>query len=230
VQVQSAAAVLRQTQEQLRALTASLFRAQEDERRWVARELHDAVSQKLALLDMGMQRLEERLGGDGAPALAQVAELRERAAGLVDEVRRLSHRLHPSILDDLGLAPALRALVEDFGRSEDMLATFASRNVPESLPHETSAVLYRIAQEALRNVAKHAGKTHVKVTLESEEDGRVSLEVADLGHGFDPDDAPAGLGLISMAERARLIGGKLEIHSALGKGTTIAVDAPIGQR
>lgn len=222
----SAADELERTEEQLRALTASLFRSQEDERRRVARELHDDISQKLALLDMEMKQVEDSLGDAGEVLRSRIESLRQRAGALADDVRRISRGLHPSILDDLGLSHALRALVEDFGKREQMLASFYSRNVPEELPHELGGTLYRMAQEALRNIAKHAGKTHVKVSLEFE-DGKVLLEVADLGEGFDPADAHRGLGLIGMAERARLIGGRFSVRSALGKGTTVTVEAPI---
>ena len=224
--VRSTTEALKGAQEQLRALTASLFQAQEDERRWVARELHDAVSQKLAIFDMEMEALQAKIGVDSRAALEQLADLRRDAASLQEEVRNLSHRLHPSILDDLGLSPALRSLTEDFGRREDMLATFSSRGLPERLPRETAASLYRIAQEALRNVAKHAGPTHVKVTLEGE-DGKIRLQVADLGQGFDMEDARGGLGLVSMTERARVIGGSFQIESALGRGTAVTVEAPL---
>jgi signal transduction histidine kinase len=155
-----------------------------------------------------------------------VLSLRERASSLSEEVRGISHRLHPSILDDLGLSHALRALVEEFGRREAMIATFASRNVSDGIPREVSGVLYRIAQEALRNVAKHAGKTHVRVTLEGTE-GALRLVVADLGEGFDTEGVRGGLGLISMAERARLIQGTFSVQSALGAGTIVTVEAPV---
>ncbi|MBZ5583928.1 MAG: PAS domain-containing protein [Acidobacteriia bacterium] len=221
--IQSATQALDRSQEQTRALTASLFRSQEDERRWVARELHDDISQKLALIDMEIQEIEEGLPED---ARAHIAEVRQETGALAADVRRLSHGLHPSALEDLGLAPALRALVEDFGKREEMLATFSAVDAPENLSLEAKAVLYRIAQEALHNVAKHAGKTHVKVILEAV-DNHIRMEVSDLGQGFDPEEAHSGLGLISMAERARLIGGVLTVRSALGKGATIAVESPL---
>ena len=224
-QMRSTTQALRRTQDELRALAAGLFRAQEDESRWVARELHDDISQKLAYLDMEMQEFGEQLKTSPDGAEARVEALRQRTSALSEEVRRISHRLHPSILDDLGLTHALRALVDDFAEREDMLATFVSRNLPEEVPREIGGVLYRIAQEALRNVAKHAGKTHVKVTLEGV-DGRLRLEIADLGEGFDPEDTRGGLGLIGMVERARLIGGTFGLQSALGRGTTVTVEAP----
>jgi two-component system CheB/CheR fusion protein len=217
---------LGRTQEELRALTASLLRSQEEESRRVARELHDDISQKLAFLDMEMQQIAEEILKDQNGARTRLESLRQGIGRLSEEVRRISHRLHPSIVDDLGLPQALRALVEDFGEREGMLATFSSRTVPDEVPRQIAAGLYRIAQEALRNVAKHAGKTHVKVTLEGW-DERLRMEVADLGQGFDPEGTRAGLGLTSMGERARLIGGKLNVGSALGKGTTVTIEAPL---
>ena len=225
-QIRSATQALDRSRKELRALTDSLFRSLEDERRRVARELHDDISQKLALLDMDMQEVAARMAEGPEAARARMEALRQRTGLLSEEVRVISRRLHPSILDDLGLSSALRALVEEFGRREHMLATFSSRDVPESLPLETSANLYRITQEALRNVAKHAGRTHVKVTLEGRGD-RIRLEVVDLGNGFDTEDVRGGLGLISMAERARLMGGVCSVQSALGKGATVAVEAPL---
>ncbi len=159
---------------------------------------------------------------------SDLGELREQLARLAEDVRRISHRLHPAILDDLGLPVALNALVEEFGDREGMPATYFGINLTEDFPTNVSAALYRITQEALRNVAKHAGKTHVKVILEAKND-RLLLQVIDLGIGFDPDpDVPReGLGLISMTERARLIHGTVSIHSSLGKGTTITVEVPL---
>ena len=141
-------------------------------------------------------------------------------------MRSISHRLHPSILDDLGLPQALKALVDEFGERECMLATFTRRDVPAQLPKEVASTLYRITQEALRNIAKHAGRTHAKVTLEGS-DSRLRLEVADFGEGFDTHQSRAGLGLISMEERARLVHGKFAVESALGKGTTVGVQVPL---
>ena len=223
-----AARRLERTQEELRGLTAHLFNVQDEERRHVARELHDDISQNLSILELQLKALKDkqRQGLDGT----EIDEVRAQIAALANDVRSISHRLHPAILDDLGLPAALKALVEEFGEREGMPATYHGISVPETIPTNTAAALYRITQEALRNVAKHAGKTHVKVLLE-EKNNLLILQVIDLGVGFDQEaeDAGEGLGLISMTERARQIHGRLSIHSALGKGTTMTVEAPLGQ-
>jgi two-component system CheB/CheR fusion protein len=219
---------LERTQEELRGLTAHLFNVQDEERRHVARELHDDISQNLSILDLHLKALRDKQshGLDGA----EIDEVRSQISALANDVRSISHRLHPAILDDLGLPAALKALVEEFGEREEMPATYHGINIPETIPTNIAAALYRITQEALRNVAKHAGKTHVKVLLE-EKEGVLTLQVIDLGVGFDQEAevAGGGLGLISMTERARQIHGQLSIHSALGKGTTMIVKAPLRQ-
>ena len=224
--IEVAAHTLDQTRDELRGLTAHLFNAQEEERQHVARELHDDVSQRLSLL---AQDLETAAGvSPGSDRLAGLDALRAQLQSLNTDIRQISHRLHPSILTDLGLTAALRALVDEFGKRENMPVNFVSLNVPELAPQPAVTALYRITQEALRNVVKHAGKTHVKVMLEGRENG-LHLEILDLGQGFDLDtEYPrVGLGLISMKERARLAGGELTITSALGRGTTVCVDVPL---
>ncbi len=225
-EVQFTTAELGRTQSELRALAASLFTSQEEERRRVARELHDDINQQLALLTMELEHCYQRLPEDPAGVRERLDALRTRTTQLSDEVRNISHRLHPSILDDLGLPYALKALAEEFGQREGMVATFTRRNVPSSLPKEIAGALYRIAQEALRNVAKHAGRTHAKIALEGSEES-IRLEVTDLGEGFDLEESRGGLGLLSMEERAGLIRGRFQVRSALGKGTTVTVDVPL---
>ena len=224
--IEAAARTLDQTKDELRGLTAHLFNAQEEERQHVARELHDDVSQRLSLLAQGLDSAQAA----EAPAdrIAEIDTLRAQLQSLNTDVRQISHRLHPSILTDLGLTAALRALVDEFGKRESMPVTFVSLNVPELAPQPAVTALYRITQEALRNVVKHAGKTHVKVMLEGTEHG-LHLEVLDLGQGFDLEtEFPReGLGLISMKERARLAGGEVKITSALGRGTAVSVDVPL---
>jgi two-component system CheB/CheR fusion protein len=222
-EVETAVIELDHSKEGLRALTASLFTSQEDERRRIARELHDEVSQALANIENEL----EQLGTTGPELSAKLNDLRQRISDLSEEVRRITKGLHPSVLEDVGLAEALRQLVKDFGEREGMLVTFAERAVPADIPAEPGAALYRIAQEALRNVAKHAGKTHVKVTLVGV-DGAVQLSVRDLGEGFDAGEVRGkGLGLVSMEERARWVGGTLRIESTPGEGTSVDAEVPL---
>ncbi len=217
---------LSRTQGELRELTAHLFTVQEEERQRVARELHDDISQRLSLVEMLLSQVNATTCV--ADDAARIQQAQEQLASLNTGVRQISHHLHPSILQDLGLTEALRAMVDEFGRREGMPVTFTAQDLPESWPPEVATTMYRISQEALRNIAKHAGKTHVKVVL-SGNDRHLHLRVMDFGVGFDlTEDTPlVGLGLISMQERARLAGGTLAVHSELGKGTTVFVDIPV---
>jgi two-component system CheB/CheR fusion protein len=169
------------------------------------------VGQRLALLASDAEQLRQ-------PSLHKLA------GELSEDLRRISHALHPSILEDLGLASALRSLVAEFAEREGMPADFTHRHVPAQLPIEVAGSLYRITQEALRNVSKHAGRTHVRVTLTGSKSG-LRLVIRDLGEGFDPSET-RGLGLISMEERARLIRASFRVTSSLGEGTTVQVQAP----
>ncbi len=224
-QVKETEEELRRTRRELRALAASLLTSQEEERRRVARELHDDVSQHLAVLANEIEQLRQKSGGRNHTFQAGLEQLRQHAAALSENIRQISHALHPSLLEDLGLPAALRSLVNEFSEREGMPADFTHRSVPARLPAEVAGNLYRIAQEALRNVAKHAGRTHVKVSLIGT-DSVLQLNVRDLGEGFDPTDG-RGLGLISMEERACLLGGKFHVNSALGEGTSVQVIVPL---
>jgi two-component system, chemotaxis family, CheB/CheR fusion protein len=226
VQVHSTEETLGRTQSELRALAGKLFASQEEERRHVARELHDDISQQLAYLQIEIERIQAKPPEHSDELGIKMEHLRLAAAHLSDNVRDISHRLHPSILEDLGLAEAIKSLLEEFRHQEGMLTTFRRHLVPASIPYETVGVLYRITQESLRNVAKHAGKTHVKITLEGTASG-VRLKIKDFGEGFDMHEKSSGLGLISMAERARLVQGSFSVESGLGTGTTITVEVPL---
>ncbi len=216
---------LGRSQEELRTLTASLFNSQEEERRRIARELHDDISQRLAAIEMDSDQVERNIPETASAAKESIQRIRARIAKLSTDVRRMSHRIHPSIIEDLGLKAALRTLTEDFGRGEKMIATFSSQSVPESIPLDVSTALYRIAQEALRNVSKHADQTHARVSLRGTGEG-LQLQIADFGQGFDQDEVRPGLGLLSMEERARQIGATLQVQSALGEGTKVSVNVP----
>ncbi len=227
-EVELAARELDRTQQELRGLTGHLFTAQEEERQRVARELHDDVGQRLSLLDLLLNSLD--VSQLDAVASGKVGEARGHVEALSTDVRSMSHQLHPAILDDLGLSAALKSLVREFGTREAMPASYVSRNLPAIPPQPAATALYRITQEALRNVAKHAGMTHVKVILEAN-GGSLHLEVRDLGSGFDTEgkdgsEMATGLGMITMKERARLAHGTLSVDSVLGEGTTVTADVP----
>ncbi|HVV47770.1 MAG TPA: CheR family methyltransferase [Bryobacteraceae bacterium] len=217
---------LGRTQDELRALAASLFTSQEDERRRVARELHDDIAQRFAMLEIESQKISAEAGAKPEKLRELAENLRAGIAAASDEVRRIAHGLHPSALEDLGITPALRALVENFRGNEQMIVSFSAPDTLAHLPIGTSTGLYRIAQEALRNASKHAGRAHVKVLLREVPSG-IRLQVTDSGEGFDVQAPRTGLGLISMEERARLMGGTLSVDSKLGEGTRITVDVPV---
>jgi two-component system, chemotaxis family, CheB/CheR fusion protein len=224
-EVESTARELGRTQDELRSLTGSLFISQEEERRRVARELHDDIGQKLAILEIDAQQIGRQLPQDAGQAMQGLERVRSGIAALSEDVRRISHTLHPSVIDDLGLTPGIRSLVEDFQERENMIVSFSSQDIPDNLPTAIVTALYRITQEALRNVAKHAGRTHVKVILRGVPTG-LRLQVVDSGMGFDIHQRRSGLGLISMEERARMIEARLTVESELGEGTRINVDVP----
>ncbi|MBV9268014.1 MAG: PAS domain S-box protein, partial [Acidobacteriaceae bacterium] len=225
-EVEATTQALGRSQEELRALAASLFTSQEEERRRIARELHDDVSQRIAALEMEGDEVQRNIPSGAEAAKQTIQRIQARLSELSEDVRLMSHRLHPSILEDLGLEPALQSLTEEFGRRENMIATFSPQEVPTGLSLEVSTALYRIAQEALRNISKHAGQTHARVSLRGTRDG-IQLQVSDFGHGFDVTKERPGLGLISMEERARQIGAEFRIQSSSGEGTRVTVTVPL---
>jgi signal transduction histidine kinase len=208
---------------ELRALTAALVTAQEDERRRIARELHDDFAQRLALLEIDIANLKAsrpEIGGDLDTLSGQVSSLSH-------DIRNLSHGLHPSFLEDLGLEAALRGLCDEFEHSHSLGVRFEYKKGALPVAAAAATTLYRIAQEALRNVVKHAGDACVTMSL-YEKDGHCCLAVEDDGRGFDPHSNRSGpaLGLISMQERVMLLGGRMSIHSAEGQGTRIEIEIP----
>ncbi len=230
-QVQSKEHELDRTKEELRALAASLLTAQEEERRRLARELHDDLQQRLAALEISISRLRQKLPTDPAQIRAELNGLEREMSALSNEVRRLSHQLHPAILDDLGLRIALIRLGEDFRNSGAREVGIEMQSVPEDVPSGVATALYRIAQEALRNIAKHASTAAVKITLAGTSDS-LRLTIEDNGPGFAPLDVRfrGGLGLISMQERASLAGGTLHLTSSPGQGTRVEVYMPLHQK
>lgn len=200
--------------------------AHEDERRRLARDLHDDVTQRLAALAIQTSKLERAASaGDSKAALQAVSQ---RLVELSEDVHGLSYRLHPTVIEDLGLAEALRAECERVASSARIDVRFASDEPLPSLPADVAVGLFRIAQEALRNVVKHSQAAEAHVTL-GRLDQRVVLEVKDSGIGFERagKDKGASLGLASMRERMRLLGGELRVESAAGRGTTVMASVPL---
>jgi PAS domain S-box-containing protein len=227
-EVQVTNAALGQTKEELRALSGRLITAQEDERRRVARELHDDFGQRAALMSWRVAELGKITDRMSAAARREVELLQEDLNRLASGLRDVSHQLHPSVIADLGLATALGEIVEQH-RAHDVDVSLVTRDVPATMPTEVATGLYRIAQEALRNAAQHAPEAPVLITLSSAA-GILLLKIEDPGPGFDLGkvrQTGGGLGLLSIQERARLLGGTLEIRTAPDEGTAITVRVPI---
>ena len=209
-----------------RGFHGRLLRAHEEERARLARELHDDVTQRLARLAIDAGQVER------APSAATVNETMAGVrAGLVrlsEDIHALSYRLHPSILEDLGLVAALKAECERFAQQESILVDVKVGEMPASVPRQTALCVFRIAQEALRNAGRHSQARTVDVSLRSL-DGGVQLALRDDGVGFDPAREKGGphLGLASMHERVQLLGGDLDIESVPGQGTTVLAWVPL---
>jgi len=207
-------------------LLAQLIDAQEEERRRIARDLHDGVGQSLTSLMVGLKLLNQL--GDNRAIADKTAELRQVAGETLDEVRLLSRQLRPSVLDDLGLAAALERYAAEFPGRYPGLTIDLHCDLPDRLPLPVETTLYRIAQEAMTNAARHSGGQALSVLL-TQRAGRVQAIVEDDGRGFDPDAARRNgdsVGLHSMAERAELLGGSLKIESS-GGGATVYVEIPL---
>jgi signal transduction histidine kinase len=210
-------------------LSARLIHAQEEERSRLARELHDDVTQRLASLAIDAGREERTLPSAGGGAAMQ--SMREGLVRLSADVHALSYRLHPSVLEDLGLMEALKSECARFSRTCPTRLEVSASEIPDNLPRDTALCLFRIAQEGLRNIARHAGASRAELSLRRL-GGGLQLAIKDDGAGFDrarPHDK-ASLGHTSMRQRAFLLGGKVEIHSSPGRGTTIVAWVPLRER
>lgn len=216
---------LRVSEAAARQLSGRLINAQEDERRRIARDLHDDLSQRLALLSV-----EVDLINGGAPDREReerVAHVASAVRDIASEVHRLAYRLHPAKLDQLGFVTATRSWCRDLARQSGIDVEFVAEQVPDQLPPDVALCLYRIVQESLQNVVRHSGSraARVHVTYDSR---RLRLVTSDEGRGFDDADAGAsgGLGLVSMRERVRLLEGTMAIRSRSGVGTEVEVTVP----
>jgi signal transduction histidine kinase len=220
---------LESSRQELQKLAFQLLRVQEEERRRISRDLHDDINQRLALLAMEIEAVEQQLSSSPVHVGRAVRAIQDRVVDLSDVVRHLAYQLHPSILDDLGLPIALQRLVDDFTVRSSLRGTFEHKNIPEAVPQEIATCLYRVAQESLNNVARHAEATRVDVELTRSRSG-LMVTITDDGVGFVSEQSPNGrhgLGLLSMKERVALVQGALQIVSAVGKGTKVQVVVPI---
>jgi signal transduction histidine kinase len=218
-------------QYQLKSLAKRVIDAHEEERRRLARELHDDLCQWLSGTKMTVGLLEESLA-DNKVAKKTMCELKKQINNRIIEVRRMSVTLRPSALDDFGMATALGRLCEDYQRIYDIEVSFIKADLRrERYVSEIEVAMYRIAQEALSNIVRHAHADHAKVCLRETSDELV-VELADDGVGFDvtavrTDRPPdSGMGMVSMRERTKLLGGTFQIHSIPGQGTTVRAEIP----
>jgi PAS domain S-box-containing protein len=218
---------LRTSQEELRSLTDRLISAREEESRRLARELHDALSQKLAILGMEISKLSRESASSPDSLTKNLQWMTEEIGRLANDIHRISRQLHPSNLYDLGLKAVLEAECAAFSKQHSIAAKFVPCDIPDTLPNDVSLNLYRIVQEALWNVAKHANSKQVLVTLTGT-GGEIVLVVHDDGKGFDQEKIKrkGRLGLVSMEERARLLKGSLSVASEPGRGTILEVRIP----
>jgi signal transduction histidine kinase len=211
----------------MRALATAVIDAGDRERASLARELHDSTAQQLAALVL---QLSAAARDSNDPALTErLDSMRDQAKATLEEVRLLSHTVHPRVLDDLGLVPALKKLGREVGDVSGIDIEVTSDTPGQAVPATAAAVLYRVAQAAVHNVAKHAAADHVDVRLTLQGHDAV-LEVIDDGRGFDVEDAEErrpGMGLFTMRERVALAGGRFDVHSTPGSGTHITAAIPL---
>ena len=218
--------LLERIEEERRRSGTLAMRAQEEERRRLARDLHDEVNQALTAILLRLEALAQDSPAENAD---QVDELKRLVNKAMEELLNLARQLRPSALDDHGLMPAVEGQLKRFSARTGIEVSLNAEGDPDSLPADVQTAVYRILQEALANIGRHAGATAVSVDIEAD-DGRLELRIRDDGEGFDPAALPgapggggpgAGLGLSGMAERARLANGELDVRSAPGGGTTV---------
>lgn len=220
----------RASQQQLRLLTARLLEAQEEERRRISRELHDDLNQRLAMLAIEVGSIEAKIPQSDHTTHGRLQSMEKSLKDLSNNVRRTAYQLHPSVLEHLGLVDALETYCGDFSAQEGINVDFRTRKVPAPIPKELALCLYRVAQEALRNIARHSGAARASVTVAGMS-GAITLSVKDQGRGFDPSviGGKRGLGLTSMKERVTAAGGFLTIDSRPDAGTRVQVQIPLAR-
>jgi PAS domain S-box-containing protein len=215
------------SEESLRSLSGRLIRAQEQERSRIARELHDDFNQRLALLGIGLGQLWKKLPASEVEERTRILEMLKGTKEMSADMHSLSHQLHSSKLELVGLVPALKGLCKEIGQKYKIEVRFSVSGSPLNISKDVELCLFRVTQEALANVIKHSRATSALVELGSNEYG-VNLRIIDAGRGFDPDmDKPdSGIGLVSMRERLRLVGGRLSVKSEVLRGTELQAEVP----
>ena len=218
----------KRAEEGLLDLSGRLINAQEEERARIARELHDDFSQRLALLAIQLGQVSQRLPNSDRALIQSLHIMWEKTTELSADVHKLSHRLHSSKLHHVGLLAAAKSLCEETSRHHELQIEFAHGDLPEEIAPDVALCFFRIIQESLNNIVKHSGAKRAQVNL-STEDSRICLRIVDAGVGFDTGSrkARAGLGLASMRERLRIMGGSISIRSRPMEGTEIQAEAPL---
>jgi PAS domain S-box-containing protein len=214
-------------EQSVRALSDRLITAQEEERRLIARELHDDLSQEIAALSITVSNLKQSIPEENIALRGQTDAVHQRISHLAGRVRHLSRKLHPAVLEYSGIAAALRSFSTEFSAVSGISVMVEAEGSFDDVPAPIGLCLYRVTQEALQNVVKHSKARHANVRIERHPD-TVSLMIRDTGQGFEEaqSNAERGLGLVSMSERVRLAHGAIEIQSLPGEGTTINVSIP----
>ena len=215
-------------QESLANMSRKLIEAQEQERTWIARELHDDINQRITLILVNLERLQKDFSPFRPGATQRLAEIQEHLSSLGSDIQALSHHLHSSKLEYLGLVTAAASFCRELSEEHGVEVEFHPESVPRQLPQEVALCLFRVLQESLQNALKHSGSKHFEVRLKGTPD-EIELTACDSGVGFDPEEAMRGrgLGLTSMIERLKLVHGKLSIDSRLAQGTVIRATVPL---
>jgi PAS domain S-box-containing protein len=214
-------------EESLANIGRRLIEAHEEERTWIARELHDDINQRMALLAIELDRWNQQLPDSAVEFHDHIHHASQRLSEIAKDIQALSHRLHSSKLEYLGLVVAAKSFCKELSEQQKVEIDFSHTDIPQSVPKEISLCLFRVLQETLQNAVKHSGVRHFKVGLCGTE-GEIQLTVSDLGVGFDPQEAinRRGLGLVSMRERLQLVNGEFSVKSQPGGGTTIHARVP----
>jgi signal transduction histidine kinase len=215
-------------EEALSKLSGRLIDAQEEERKRIAREIHDDYNQRLAMLALELESIEEEIGNSPATAGPRIHKIWNAIGELGADLHSLSHRLHSSTLENLGLVAGVKVFVEEFAVQQQIKVSFTPENVPRGVAEDVALCLFRIVQEGLRNVKRHSDADEAEVRLEASGE-KLHLSVVDRGRGFDVNHCSprAGIGIRSMQERLRSLGGQLEITSRPTEGTRIDAWLPL---
>lgn len=218
----------RMTEEAMSTVDRKLIEAEERERAWIARELHDDFNQRMALVCVNLVHLEQTLSDSEAVARRDALQVRQQISDLATDIQALAHHLHSSKLEYLGIAAAVNGLCRELSEKHALKIDIHCDAVPKGLPKHVAVTLFRVLQEALQNVLKHSGSAQVDVALTGTPDG-IELSVRDSGIGFDPKLAMkgTGLGLVSMQERLKLVRGEFAVSSQAKRGTTIQAKVPL---